>query len=199
MNCMSKSKLWQIMVHSVSGYKMIKKTSSNQPCGRDSEYIIGVFLKSFSIYIHLYWTKVKTLHLNCLPFIYKLMQASKANESVTECSKTGLCITVNILRMLVLGNAWKPFKCDRCPLFQVTNLTRNLTQFRSSEIYFNQFPLHEMVVWTCDNQKCQGLITSVFWSFRKPILKSGFFIKWPSLRFYHWSFDLSLKPLLVEK
>ena len=28
---------------------MIEKTSSNQPCGRDSEYIIGVFLKSFSI------------------------------------------------------------------------------------------------------------------------------------------------------
>ena len=33
---------------------MIKKTSSNQPCGRDSEYtgIIGAFLKSFSIYIN---------------------------------------------------------------------------------------------------------------------------------------------------
>ena len=29
---------------------MIKKTSSNQPCERDSEYIIGAFLKSFSIY-----------------------------------------------------------------------------------------------------------------------------------------------------
>ena len=28
---------------------MIKKTSSNQPCGRDSEYITGAFLKSFSI------------------------------------------------------------------------------------------------------------------------------------------------------
>ena len=28
---------------------MIKKTSSNQPCGRDCEYIIGAFLKSFSI------------------------------------------------------------------------------------------------------------------------------------------------------
>ena len=27
----------------------MKKTSSNQPCGRDSEYIIGAFLKSFSI------------------------------------------------------------------------------------------------------------------------------------------------------
>ena len=29
---------------------MIKKTSSNQPCGRDSEYITGAFLKSLSIY-----------------------------------------------------------------------------------------------------------------------------------------------------
>ena len=29
---------------------MLKKTSSNQPCGKDSEYIIGAFLKSFSIY-----------------------------------------------------------------------------------------------------------------------------------------------------
>ena len=28
---------------------MIKKTSSNQPRGRDSEYITGAFLKSFSI------------------------------------------------------------------------------------------------------------------------------------------------------
>ena len=37
---------------------------------------------------------MKTLHLNFLPFIYKMMQASKANESVSECSKTGLCITV---------------------------------------------------------------------------------------------------------
>ena len=28
---------------------MIKKTSSNQPCGRDNEYMTGAFLKSFSI------------------------------------------------------------------------------------------------------------------------------------------------------
>ena len=28
---------------------MIRKTSSNQPCGRDSEYLTGAFLKSFSI------------------------------------------------------------------------------------------------------------------------------------------------------
>ena len=29
--------------------KSAKKTSSNQPCGRDSETIIGAFLKSFNI------------------------------------------------------------------------------------------------------------------------------------------------------
>ena len=28
---------------------MKKKTSSNQPCRRDSEYVTGAFLKSFSI------------------------------------------------------------------------------------------------------------------------------------------------------
>ena len=31
---------------------MIKKTSSKQPYGRDSEYITGAFLKSFSIHGH---------------------------------------------------------------------------------------------------------------------------------------------------
>ena len=40
--------------------------------------------------------KSETLHLNCLPFIYKMMQASKANESLSECSKTGLCIKLKV-------------------------------------------------------------------------------------------------------
>ena len=30
---------------------MIKKTSSNQQCGRDIEYTTGAFLKSFSILV----------------------------------------------------------------------------------------------------------------------------------------------------
>ena len=30
----------------------------------------------------------------------QMMQTSKANESVSECSKIGLCITVKVLRML---------------------------------------------------------------------------------------------------
>ena len=73
------------------------------------------------------------LHLNCLPFIYKMMQVSKANESVFECSKTGLCISVKVLGMLSQG---KTFKCDSGPNFQVANLNRNLTQFKPSEIHF---------------------------------------------------------------
>ena len=33
----------------------------------------------------------------------QMMQASKANESVSECSKTGLCITVKASLMLSRG------------------------------------------------------------------------------------------------
>ena len=79
---------------------------------------------------------MKTLHLNCLLFIYKMMQASKANECVSEYSKTGLGITVKVLRMLSRGNTQKSFKCSRGPIFQVTNLNRNLTQFGPSEIHY---------------------------------------------------------------
>ena len=31
-----------------------------------------------------------------LPFICKMMQASKTNESVSECSKTGFCIKLKV-------------------------------------------------------------------------------------------------------
>ena len=34
---------------------------------------------------------MKMLHLNFVLFKYNMMQASKANESVSEYSKTGLC------------------------------------------------------------------------------------------------------------
>ena len=44
--------------------------------------------------------KSENANLKCLPFIYGVMQASKTNESVSESSKTALCITVNVLRML---------------------------------------------------------------------------------------------------
>ena len=69
-----------------------------------------------------------------------MMQASKANESVSEYSKTGLCITVKIVRMLSRGNTQKSFKCDDDPIFQVTNLNSNLTRFRPLEIHYQPDP-----------------------------------------------------------
>ena len=69
-----------------------------------------------------------------------MMQASKANENVSEYSKTGLCITVKVLRMLSRGNTQKSFKCDRGPIFQVANLNRNLTWFRPLEIHYQPDP-----------------------------------------------------------
>ena len=56
-------------------------------------------------------------------------QVSKANESVSECSKTGLFITVKVVRMFSRGNTLEPCKCDRSPIFQVTKLIRNLKRF----------------------------------------------------------------------
>ena len=78
---------------------------------------------------------MKTLHLNCVPFLYKIVQASNANESESECSKTVLCITEKDLRMLSRGNTRKPLKCDR-----VANLKRKFTQFRPSEIHYQPDP-----------------------------------------------------------
>ena len=69
-----------------------------------------------------------------------MMQASKANESVSEYSKTGLCITVKVLRVLSRGNTQNSIKCDRGPIFQIANLNRNLTRFRSSEIHYQPDP-----------------------------------------------------------
>ena len=54
--------------------------------------------------------------------------------------KVLLCITVKVLRMLSRGNTRKPFKCDSGPISQVTNLNRNLTQFRPSEINYQPDP-----------------------------------------------------------
>ena len=79
---------------------------------------------------------MKTLHLNCLPSIYKIMQTKNANENVSLCSNTGQCITVKVLRILSRGNTRKPFKCDRGPIFQVANLNRNLTQFKPTVIHY---------------------------------------------------------------
>ena len=69
-----------------------------------------------------------------------MVQESKANESVSEYSKTGLCITVKVLRMSSRGNTQKSFKCNIGPIFQVANLNRNLTRFRPSEIQYQPDP-----------------------------------------------------------
>ena len=75
------------------------------------------------------------------------------------------------LRILSQGNTWKSFKCDRDPIFLVTNLNRNLTQFRPSEIHYQPDSTER-------NGSLRHLTTrNVFWSFRKATLESGVFIK----------------------
>ena len=75
------------------------------------------------------------------------------------------------LRILSRGNTRKSFKCDRGPIFLVTNLNRNLTQFMPSEI-------HCLPDSTERNGSLRHLTTrNVFWSFRKATLESGVFIK----------------------
>ena len=62
-----------------------------------------------------------------------MMQASKANESVSECSKTGLC-----KKLKAYGCCHEEIHAshlNRGPIFKFTNLNRNLTQFRPSEIH----------------------------------------------------------------
>ena len=131
----------------------------------------------------LYWTKVKTLHLNCLLFIYKMMQASKINENVSEYSKTGLCITVKRLRMLWQGNTQSHLNVTGVQFVRLWNWTEMSHGLDLQKSTTNQTPLREMAVSTCENQTCEGLITSVFWSYQKAILKSGLHIKLTSLKF----------------
>ena len=73
--------------------------------------------------------------------------------------------------MLPRGNTYKSFKCDRGPIFQVTNLNRNLTQFMPSEINCQPDPN--------ERNGCLRHVTTrnVFRSFRRATLESGFFIK----------------------
>ena len=153
---------------------------------------------------------MKTLHLNCLPFICKIMQSRKANESVSDCPKTRLCIKIKVYGCcpeetheskkegkdqesiqssprLTQDTNWKvttsqlditnesqefspfqagdhkasinrhtqkhnkiktkmSFKCDRAPIFQITNLNRNITPFRPSEIHCQPESTSEIVV-----------------------------------------------------
>ena len=52
------------------------------------------------------------------------------------------------------------FKCDRGPIFQVTNLNRNLTKFRPSEIHCQPDPTERncSLRQPCDNQKCDLIV-----------------------------------------
>ena len=68
------------------------------------------------------------------------MQASKANESVSEYSKTWLCITVKVLRILSRGNTQSHLDVTGGPIFYVANLNQNLTWFRPSEIHYHPDP-----------------------------------------------------------
>ena len=54
-----------------------------------------------------------------------------------EDSKTWLYITVKVLRMLSRGNTWKPFKCDRDPIFRLQIWTEIS---HSSEIHYQPDP-----------------------------------------------------------
>ena len=89
-----------------------------------------------------------------------MMQASETNESVSDSSKTEICITVKGLRILSWRNTCKSIKCDRGPIFQVANLNRNLTRFKPSEIHSQ--PDQTARNGSLDSQKCEGLFTSVF-------------------------------------
>ena len=76
--------IWiQTVCHSDFSFKKMKFTVRKSEYRTDKAFI-------------LYWTKVKTLHLNRLPLIHEMTQASKANGSVSECSKTELYITLKI-------------------------------------------------------------------------------------------------------
>ena len=54
-----------------------------------------------------------------------------------------------------------PFKCDGGQIFQVTNLNRNLTQLRPSEIHCQQIRLNEIIVLDIVTTKIMR------WSFKK--------------------------------
>ena len=50
---------------------------------RNSESLSRFLTPWAAVMLNIYWTKVKTLHLNCLPSIYKIMQTKIANENVS--------------------------------------------------------------------------------------------------------------------
>ena len=74
------------------------------------------------------------------------------------------------------------FKCDRGPIFQVTNMNRNLTQFRATEIHCQPDPrerncsLRHVTTKTCVDRLENNLRKRVFHQAKLEILT----LKYPS-------------------
>ena len=125
----------------------------------------GLFF-SLDLYpLDLYWTKVKALHLN--------LQNEASQYSKWKCIwmfENWDMHNSKVVQMLSRGKTWNPFKCDRGPVFQVTNLNRNLTQFRLSEIQYRPRPSARNA--TTRNVKVISQVC--FDHLANQILKSGF-------------------------
>ena len=77
-------------------------------------------------------------------------------------SKTGLFITVKDLRMLSRERHESHLHVTGFQIFRLQILTEISHSLGLQIPTSNQSRLHEMVVWTCENQKCQERSTSVF-------------------------------------
>ena len=75
---------------------MIKKTSSNQPCGKDSEYITGAFLKSFSIFFLFY---SPTLNIIC--FVEKMYIFLRSCLSIFESDTVKIDCPIHIFSKMI--------------------------------------------------------------------------------------------------
>ena len=77
-----------------------------------------------------------------------MIQASKANESVSECSKTGLCKTVKVLWMFREERHESHLNVIGVQFFHLQVLTEISHSLGLEKSTTNQDQLHEMVVWT---------------------------------------------------
>ena len=64
------------------------------------------------------------------------------------------------IQMLSWGKTWKPFKCDRVQFFRLQILAEISHSLGLQKFNTNQVQLHEMVIWTGDNQKMSECITN---------------------------------------
>ena len=83
--------------------------------------------------------------------------------------------------MLSRRNTCKPFKCDRGPIYQVTNLNRNLRQLRPSEIHCQPDPTERNgSLRHVTTRNVKDLSKMCFDHLEK---QPGFSSNWPSLKF----------------